>query len=288
MTLNQFICYKPGPRQRGLIIAVAWLFVILIGIAHYASGPRVALYAFYLAPILAVTWFVGPRWGMATALLSTANWLVVDIGLMPHWQAEFIVFINESLRFGMYLLLVIMSWQWRKALDRESTLARVDSLTQMPNRRAFFELARIELERARRHGHPLTAIMLDLDNFKAVNDEQGHQAGDELLRAFSNVLLHETRSYDVVGRLGGDEFALVLPETGVPAAMAFSEKLRREVLAAMKKGKWPVTVSLGVATFNKVPQNVDQLLNRADRLMYDVKQAGKNQIRHELIDMPEQ
>ena len=288
MTLNQFICYKPGPRQRWAIIALAWLCVILIGMAHYASGPLIALYAFYLAPILLVTWFVGARWGTATAVLSTANWIWVDIGLMPEWQVEFIVLLNESLRFGMYMLLVIVSWQWRKALDRESALARVDALTQMPNRRAFFELARIELERARRHGHSLTAIMLDLDNFKAVNDQLGHQAGDELLRAFSDVLLHETRSYDVVGRLGGDEFALVLPETGAAAAMAFSEKLRREVLAAMEKGKWPVTVSLGVATFERMPKDVDQLLNRADRLMYDVKQAGKNQIRHELIEVPEQ
>jgi diguanylate cyclase (GGDEF)-like protein len=283
MTLDQFICFKPGPRQRWLVIVAAWAGVLLIGVAHYATGPRIALYAFYLAPILVVTWFIGPRWGALTALLSALNWLVVDIGLLPEWQAESVVFINEGLRFGMYMLLVIVAWQWRKALDRETALARLDTLTQLPNRRAFFELARVELERARRYGRVLTAVMLDLDNFKAVNDQMGHQSGDELLRAISAVLRRETRLSDVVGRLGGDEFALVLPETDAGSALAFCEKLRGELLAAMNRGGWPVTVSFGVATFYTMPEDVDQLLKHSDSLMYAVKQAGKNQIKYEVV-----
>jgi diguanylate cyclase (GGDEF)-like protein len=284
MNLNQIICFQPGPKQRWLIVFVAWTVALLIGVVHELTGPQIELHSFYLAPILVVTWFVGVRWGTATALLSIANWMAVDFGLGLDWSSDRVVLLNEVIRFSVYMLLVVVAWQWRRALDREANLARHDTLTQLPNRRAFFELAKIELERARRYGHTLTAIMLDLDNFKAVNDQMGHQRGDELLRTISNILREVSRSSDVAGRLGGDEFAIVLPETDATAAMAFSEKLRREVLAAMQRENLPVTISLGVATFHTMPQHVDQLLKRADDLMYAVKVSGKNQIKHALID----
>ena len=283
MNLNQIICFQPGPKQRWLIIIAVWLCVLLIGVAHDLTGPRIELHSLYLAPILVMTWFAGPRWGTATALLSIVNWMVVDFGAELDWSSDSVVLINEVIRLAVYLLLVAVAWQWRRALDRESDLARHDTLTQLPNRRAFFELAKIELERARRYGHTLTAIMMDLDNFKLVNDQLGHQCGDHLLRTISNILRDATRSSDVVGRLGGDEFAIVLPETDATAAIAFAEKLRREVLSAMQRENWPVTISLGVATFHAVPADVDQVLKCADELMYAVKLAGKNQIKHAVI-----
>ena len=286
MTLEQLIRFKAGPRQRWLIILAACLGVLLIGAAHHLTGPRIGLYPFYLAPILIVTWFVGPRWGAATALLSIVSWLAVDIHLVAEWPYEEIVILNEVIRFGMYMLLVVVAWQWRRALDREVAFARVDILTQLPNRRAFFERTNVELERARRYGHPLTAIMMDLDNFKAVNDTLGHQRGDELLCCVSDTLRDATRMSDVIGRLGGDEFALVLPETGPEAAMAFADKLRGELLGAMQRANWPVTFSLGVATFRSMPANVDQLLKPADALMYAVKQEGKNKIKQAVIESP--
>lgn len=286
MTLEQIIRFKAGTRQRWLLILAAWSGVLLIGVAHHMTGPHVSLYPFYLAPILLVTWFVGPRWGTATAVLSTVNWVVVDVGMGPDPLSDPVALLNEAIRFGMYMLLVVVAWQWRRALDREVAYARLDTLTQLPNRRAFFEQAKVELERARRYGHPLTAIMMDLDNFKAVNDELGHQCGDELLCRVSDILRDATRLSDVTGRLGGDEFALVLPETGPDAAMAFAEKLRRELLDAMHQGKWPVTFSLGVATFRDMPADVDRLLKPADDLMYVVKQEGKNQIKQAVIEQP--
>lgn len=286
MNLNQVICFVPSARQRWLIVIVAWIVVFLIGAAHFITGPRIGLYPFYLVPTLIVTWFVGVRWGAVTALLSTIDWMLVDIALGMAWNADPVVLLNESLRFGMYMLLVLVVWQWRMTLDREAALARLDTLTQLPNRRAFFEHTKIELERAKRYGHSMTAIMLDLDNFKAVNDVQGHQVGDELLRVLSSVLRGVTRSSDVLGRLGGDEFAIVLPETDSTAAGAFAEKLRREVLAAMQQRNWPVTVSLGVATFHALPPDTDQLLKRADELMYQVKQEGKNRIKQVVIEAP--
>ncbi len=283
MNLDRIICFQPGPKQRWLIILAAWICVLLIGAIHDLTGPNIELHSFYLVPILVMTWFVGPRWGIATALLSIINWMVIDFRAGLDWSADSVVLLNEFIRLGMYLLLVIVAWQWRSTLNREADLARHDTLTQLPNRRAFFELAKIELERARRYSHTLTTIMMDLDNFKTVNDQLGHQCGDELLRIISNILRDVTRSSDAVGRLGGDEFAIVLPETDATAALAFSEKLRREVLAAMQREKWPVTISLGVATFHELPADVDQLLKCADDLMYAVKSAGKNEIKHAVI-----
>lgn len=273
-------------KQRRLIVFAAWVGVILISAAHYATGPRIELYSFYLAPILIVTWFVNVRLGTVTALLSIFSWMSVDYGMDLIWLTDVTLLVNQLVRLGMYMLLVMVVWQWRKTLDREAALARLDILTQLPNRRSFFEQAQIELERARRYARPVTAIMMDLDNFKAVNDRMGHQAGDDLLRAISSALRRVSRSSDVLGRLGGDEFAIVLPETDRAAAEAFAEKLRREVLAAMQQRQWPVTVSLGVATFLAMPPDVAQLLKPADDLMYQVKQEGKNRVKQVVIEAP--
>lgn len=260
------------------------MFLLGISVAHYLTGPHIELYAFFLPPTLLVTWYVGPRIGALTALLSVFDWVALDVLMGPEQGVTATALLNEMVRLSVFMLVVAVVGQLRRALDREAALARADVLTQLPNRRAFFELAESELERARRYHRPLTSIMMDLDNFKLVNDQMGHQQGDDLLRRVADILRRVTRSSDVVGRLGGDEFALLLPETSEEAGHVFAQKLRRELLAAMQQAKWPVTFSFGVATFHEMPTNVDALLNHADQLMYAVKEHGKNEIKCAVVD----
>ena len=171
----------------------------------------------------------------------------------------------------------------KDTLQRESQFARRDTLTQLANRRAFFEAANAEIYRANRYSYPLTTVMLDLDNFKSVNDNFGHDEGDRLLCCVADILNKHTRISDLAGRLGGDEFVILLPETGNGAAGAFATKLQKELLSVMALHKWPVTFSIGVATFVVPPENVEALLKRADVLMYEVKQSGKNRVKCETI-----
>ena len=166
----------------------------------------------------------------------------------------------------------------------EKALARKDTLTGIANRNAFIEMASLELERCRRYMHPITIAYIDCDNFKAINDTLGHQAGDMLLQVVAETLKNNLRTSDIVSRMGGDEFAVIMPETeAVPSNIAF-KKIQSALLYSMQKNKWDVTFSIGIATFESPPESLDELISKADTLMYDVKKNGKNMIRHDTFE----
>jgi diguanylate cyclase (GGDEF)-like protein/PAS domain S-box-containing protein len=165
-----------------------------------------------------------------------------------------------------------------EALAREKDDARLDFLTRIANRRAFYEIAFTESARARRYGRSLTLIYLDLDNFKQVNDTYGHEVGDELLIEVAATIRSNVRTTDTVARLGGDEFALLLPETDQDAALLVTNKLREVLLNSMQRKNWPVTVSIGLVTFSTPPESVEEMVKQADAVMYSVKARGKNSI----------
>ena len=173
--------------------------------------------------------------------------------------------------------------QLNEVLQREKELARTDVLTGLANRRAFYEALQVERSRAARYRRPITLACVDLDNFKRVNDTLGHSVGDELLARVADVLRQTLRLTDTIGRLGGDEFALLLPETDAPSAEALLEKLRVVLRRAMEARKWPVTFSVGAATFLENPPSIEHMIQTADELMYAVKKSGKNRISVVLI-----
>jgi diguanylate cyclase (GGDEF)-like protein len=281
MSLARIVHWEPGPRERPALVASSLLVIVLIGFAHYLSGPRFEFYIFFLLPVLVVSWYAGPTAGFLTALFALADWVLMD-WLMADGKLDTVaVVFNDLARLSVFLVVSGLAAGLRAVLRREAASARVDSLTQLANRRLFYEEGRLEIGRARRSREPLTAVFIDLDGFKDVNDRLGHQAGDELLRAVAKTLREHTRSSDVVGRLGGDEFGILLPGMAGEAAIASVSTLRQRLLECMEAHRWPVTFSIGVATFDVPPDDIDALLARADALMYAVKHGGKNTIRHE-------
>jgi diguanylate cyclase (GGDEF)-like protein len=164
----------------------------------------------------------------------------------------------------------------------EQTLAasRADPLTGLMNRRSFRERLESEVERARRYGRDLSLVVLDVDKFKRVNDTFGHQAGDRTLIRIGDMLMRNRRMEDGAFRIGGDEFALLLPETGPQGATVLAERLRRRIehAALGTERDAPLTVSIGVSSFGEHGINVDELFERADVALYDVKAAGGNAI----------
>jgi two-component system, cell cycle response regulator len=161
--------------------------------------------------------------------------------------------------------------------------ARTDPLTELPNRRAIEEWASKQLRGAARHGYPLWVVLGDIDSFKAINDTFGHDAGDAVLKSFSDVLKKNTRASDCCGRLGGDEFLIVI--THVEAEnIEMTVNRFREQFAAFSfpfQGKSVrVTASFGVAGF---PSNdlkeFNALVRKADEMLYDAKRAGRNLVR---------
>jgi diguanylate cyclase (GGDEF)-like protein len=164
----------------------------------------------------------------------------------------------------------------RALYERERDLSRTDALTGLLNRRAFVERLERERERHARFPRPITLAYLDVDNFKRVNDTHGHAAGDELLITAAEAMEETVRSVDSVGRLGGDEFALLMPETDAAAAKLAIEKVQRRLRDAVQGREWSGTFSIGVVTFESVPGSAEEMLEKADALMYSVKQSGKD------------
>ncbi|MBS1852939.1 MAG: diguanylate cyclase [Acidobacteria bacterium] len=169
----------------------------------------------------------------------------------------------------------------QQSLAKEKELSRMDSLTVLPNRRAFYEALDVERLRSRRYGRPLTLAYLDLDNFKQVNDAWGHAAGDELLVTVASTIRNTLRSTDFLARLGGDEFAVILPESDAFAAQAVLRKLQAALHAALERRA--VTVSIGAATFLNPQDSVEMMLTIADNTMYSVKKKGKNDVKVSIL-----
>ena len=161
-------------------------------------------------------------------------------------------------------------------------LSNTDPLTHLYNRRYLTKILNSELNRAKRHMEYLSFIMLDIDNFKKVNDTYGHQNGDMVLSAIAEVLQTGRRSYDIAARYGGEEFVLVLPDASLAGGVTVAEHLREYVQAISFKPPMEnltVTVSAGVATFPSAQvDDVDSLIRQADEALYRAKQNGRNRV----------
>jgi diguanylate cyclase (GGDEF)-like protein len=159
-------------------------------------------------------------------------------------------------------------------------LAIMDELTQLYNRRGFLELGRREVDRARRSGTPLSAIMFDLDHFKRINDTAGHAMGDKVLEEVALRCCRELRKVDIFGRYGGEEFSVLLPETDVASARLVAERLRHSALEPIsgESGAVSVTMSLGLAVLKGNATGLEELLKSADQALYRAKESGRNRV----------
>jgi diguanylate cyclase (GGDEF)-like protein len=160
-------------------------------------------------------------------------------------------------------------------------LAMTDELTGLFNRRLFFERGTEEIQRSQRYKTQLSLLMMDIDDFKSVNDTYGHDAGDRMLCCVAKTLQRCKRSVDLLARLGGEEFGILLPNTDEKDAMKLAERLRLEVERATCSNQdhmTGVTMSIGVATRGEEMMSIDDLLKNADAAMYQAKNLGRNKV----------
>src|SRR3989440_4095673 len=159
---------------------------------------------------------------------------------------------------------------------RERALTRPEDLTHVESRRAFYEDASREFERARRYNHPFTLAYFDVDDFKEVSDRFGHQLGDGILRLVAETARESIRASDLVARLGADQFALLLPEAGADAASAVIRKLQQALRQASQLTGMPLTVSGGVVTCLQPAESLETVMGSADQLLHGAKSAGRD------------
>ncbi len=181
-------------------------------------------------------------------------------------------------RLGFFSIIVFLL----NGFKREKSFAREDSLTGLGNRRYFFERTDVEIQRSIRYSHPFSMAYIDIDDFKSVNDRYGHAEGDALLKQVGQAIAGHIRKTDIAARLGGDEFAVLIPESSNEAAKVFFSKLHTFLSGIARGESWPVTFSIGVVTFNKPAESVDEMIRIVDQLMYSAKKSGKNLVKYEV------
>jgi len=165
--------------------------------------------------------------------------------------------------------------------EKIQLLAETDDLTKINNRRQLFALGEQEFNHANRYQHPMSVILLDIDNFKQINDSYGHAAGDVVLRDLAQNCQKSIREADVIARYGGEEFVIILPSTDLAQGLELAERLRQSVEAtpiSTKFGSITITISLGVAEITGDTPNISALIDQADTALYQAKKKGKNKV----------
>lgn len=259
-------------------------FFILIPVASidYSTDFELSLSVFYLIPVFIASWYTNRRIAVFMSLLSAFTSLLMDLYSGHTFSNVVIPFWNMGVRLSFFLITVYLVSRIKFFLNKEQELARIDFLTGAMNDRGFKEETKTVFAMAFRHNVQLTMAYIDIDNFKYINDTQGHAEGDRLLRSVAQALRQSLRGYDVVARLGGDEFALLFPMTDYRASDQVMSRMRAMLWEMACANGWAVTFSIGMVTFETLPTTPEESIDIADRLMYEVKHSGKDNIIHQI------
>lgn len=285
---------KARPDQPGLPRTLAAFAIVgalaAVGVLDYRTGPWLSLSILYVMLVLAAAWWLGRGPALLAGLTAGVAWFEAE-AFGRRGEPRLDLMWNAGTRLIMLVAMAAMVVRIRtdrrrlsqvnarlgELLSGAEHLARTDALTGLPNRRAFLERVSDELARSRRASAPVCIAYLDVDNFKRLNDQSGHPAGDEFLRAVAQAIRETVRASDVAARLGGDEFAVLFTD----AKRGAVEPLAHRLLAQLKTlgDRHPgleLGASIGMAWFDKAPDGPEELLQRADRAMYEAKTAGKH------------
>jgi len=265
-----------GPRlPRWALALLGPLGVLLIGIALATTPGAGDGAVLYVWPVLWSTFFFGRRGAVAILACIGVAHAVVLLELPPasSFPGRWIdVMVSTTVVAVVVMALVRANDELLVSLHEQ---ARTDALTGLLNRRGFDERASLELARARREDGCVAVVAFDLDYFKRINDEWGHEVGDRVLVRTAAVLLAQSRDIDVVARFGGEEFVVLLPGASTDDARSFAERVRA-ALARPGEGLPTARASAGILAA-RAPLAVDDLLHGADSALYAAKRGGRDQ-----------
>ena len=263
-------------QSKSTLVFAGFILIGIIGSIDYLTGYEFAFSVFYVLPIFMVTWFTNQRFGLVISVASAIVWLVADVSTGQTYSSPFIPLWNSFIRFAFFIIITILLSSLKSSLE----LAHTDHLTSAINSRYFYEIVQMEINRFQRNQRPFTVAYIDIDNFKAVNDQFGHIIGDQILITLVNSVSKVIRKSDFIARLGGDEFAVLFPETDQEAARIIFAKIQNSFVEAAQQKNWSITFSVGVLVCKVAPPTTDELIRKADELMYLAKSDGKNTIRY--------
>ncbi len=269
----------PRPRwiQQAFFLLLSLSLALLWGWIDFQTETEIVLSVFYLIPIVIAAWYVYATAGIGISLLCAALAgydTEIQSGIFSDnpWIGIWAI----ASRLAFFLFTAILVDRLRRTMESIRRMAMTDSLTGAYNARTFFDLLQKEMARARRYKRPLSLLYLDLDNFKTVNDTLGHQTGNFVLETVAVILRESVRRMDIVARLAGGEFSVLLPETDEGAVRTTVERVQEILLRKAGEERWPVTISIGAVTYHRLDGTPDDIIRKADNLMYQVKREGKN------------
>jgi diguanylate cyclase (GGDEF)-like protein len=249
---------------------------IIIIFAIYALSPlklknNILLTLVFSAGTMYINYFVKTGIDLFTLNMTVATQLIVHV-----------LGVGSALQMQSYRRKSFKAYiEEKDAKEMVAYLANIDPLTKSLTRRQFFNIAESEFLRYTRYHRPLSTLVIDADHFKNINDSHGHHAGDIVLRSLSLVALEQKRAQDTFGRLGGEEFGLILPETNLEQARVVAERIQKtwdQSPVNLDGEMIHSTVSIGVSEAQPGDTSFDDVLRRADRMMYKAKEAGRNRV----------
>jgi diguanylate cyclase (GGDEF)-like protein len=268
----------------GIVIGLTALVAFLDALID----ARINVTIFYLVPVIAAVLLSGRTLGWITALVTAVAWLAVAMRFDNFFPSPVYAAWGFLVRIGYHLLFVYLLVAIQDLIERLRQLSLRDPLTHAANRRYFDEHMIRAVRKATRSRASLTLALFDVDDFKAVNDSLGHEAGDEVLRIVARTIMDKIRPDDMLARLGGDEFALVLFDMARERSEEVVDRLFEAVSSELRSKGYHATLSAGVVTYGAIPPGAESrpsaLLARADEVMYEVKKGGKNGRKYVLVD----
>jgi diguanylate cyclase (GGDEF)-like protein len=256
------------------VILVSGLLTILFA----ACGITIARYpAKWFAERFTCAIYAGTAAVMAARCISV---LLYQPTLTPESDTSLIHYVYfASFPFSLVAMSLGFLLMANRALQiRLELQARHDPMSGTYRRDAFLEIVEREVAASRRHGVAMSLLMMDLDNFKAINDTHGHLVGDKVIADFAARAKHLLRAQDVIGRYGGEEFVVLLPQTGIDGGLAIANRIRKEIVESSPADVPSYTVSIGIASSTMRDMDTLALFDAADKALYAAKRGGKNRV----------
>ena len=271
--------FGPGPALRIVLSGLGLVAIPLIAWLHALSGLTTGFAVFYLPAIALAARYGGTIVAfVAAAMAAVASGVAQRLTDLEGQETSISLWVGaaELIVFAAMGYLIASLGRARRQIH---DMARLDPLTGAASVDGFHDAAWREVLRAQRYGRPITVAYLDIDGFEKVNKKRGRAFGDELLKSIATVLKGGLRTSDTLARVGSDEFAVILPETQAAAARDVLERMRASIRDRAGDAG-PLTVGIGAATFMVPPEDLDDMLDKANRLLKKAKETGPDATEH--------
>lgn len=258
-----------------LFIAIPSLIGLMV--ADRFLGECNSIQITYMLPIIMLSGYVTRVQSIIIGIIVAAFWGGLRLDFVEssfNSLTIFSVVVGASVIIILFIVIHV-----KEKLESESKNADTDELTGISNRRYFNEILGVEFARGQRLFQAFTVAYIDLDNFKMLNDKQGHGEGDIALKIIANILSDNSRNHDISARIGGDEFVMFMPGfSGQEVKPRFTD-IHNKLNLVVEQHQWPISFSIGVVTFNKLPGSLEEISKITDETMYQVKKTTKSAIK---------